>query len=255
MLVLAAPLQAFVGDLHGLNTAKHQPAKLAAMEGHWENRPGEAVPLVLFGLPDMGSEQTRHAVEIPQLGSVLLTHTWEGQFPGLKEFPREDRPNAAVVFWSFRMMVGLGLLMMLLAASGIWLLRKGRVYRSRPFLRFALAMGPSGLLALLAGWVTTEVGRQPWVVYGVMRTADAVSAHDASQAGFTLALFVLVYAFVFGAGTVYMLRIIGKGPEVHETDPPGGAGRMRQPMRPLSGVPESFDELEAASIQGGPRGH
>jgi cytochrome d ubiquinol oxidase subunit I len=247
MLALASPLQAFVGDLHGLNTARHQPAKLAAIEGHWENRPGDAVPLILFGLPDMQAERTRHAVEVPHLGSLLLTHTWDGQVPGLKDFPPADRPNAPVVFWSFRLMVGLGMLMILLAALGVALLRGGRLYRSRNYLRFALAMGPAGLVALLAGWVTTEAGRQPWVVYGVMRTADAASPLDATQVGFTLAMFVLVYAFVFGAGSVYLLRIIGKGPERHETDPPGGAGHMRQPMRPLSGAPERFDRLEGVS--------
>jgi cytochrome bd ubiquinol oxidase subunit I len=118
MLLVAAPIQAVVGDLHGLNTARHQPAKLAAMEGHWENRPGEAVPLLLFGIPDMDAEQTRHAIGIPHLGSILLTHSWDGQFPALKEFPKADRPNALIVFWSFRVMVGLGVLIILLAALG-----------------------------------------------------------------------------------------------------------------------------------------
>ncbi|GAB3757573.1 cyanide-insensitive cytochrome bd quinol oxidase subunit I [Ramlibacter monticola] len=248
MLLVVAPLQAFVGDLHGLNTLEHQPAKLAAIEGHWENKPGEAVPLILFGLPDMDAEKTRYAVEIPRLGSMLLTHTWDGQFPGLKEFPKEDRPDSLVVFWSFRLMVGLGFLMIVLAVLGAWLHRRNRIYASRAYLQFALAMGPAGLLAILAGWVTTEIGRQPWVIYGVMRTADAVSAHDASQVGFTLALFVLVYTLVFGTGTVYLLRIIGKGPESGEPTPQGGAGQMRQPMRPLSGAPETFDDLEAVTV-------
>ncbi|AMO25473.1 cytochrome D ubiquinol oxidase subunit I [Ramlibacter tataouinensis] len=255
MLVLVAPLQAFVGDLHGLNTAQHQPAKLAALEGHWENRPGEAVPLILFGLPDMEAEQTRYAVEIPNLGSVLLTHSWDGQFPGLKEFPKADRPNSLVVFWSFRLMVGLGFLMIFMAAWGAWLFRGRRIYQARRYLRFALAMGPAGVVAMLAGWVTTEVGRQPWVVYGVMRTADAVSAHSAAQVGFTLTVFIVVYAFVFGAGTVYLLRIIARGPEVQESEPQGGAGRMRQPMRPLSGAPDRFDEPAAGAQEGVPHGH
>ena len=255
MLMVAAPLQALVGDQHGLNTARHQPAKLAAIEGHWENRPGEGVPLILFGVPDMQAEQTRHAIEIPRLGSLLLTHSWDGEVPGLKDFPKADRPNALVVFWSFRLMVGLGSLMILLALLGGWLLRRGRVYAARNYLRFALAMGPAGLVAILAGWVTTEVGRQPWVVYGLMRTADAVSGHRAGQGGFTPAPLIGVYAVVFGAGTVYLLRIIGKGPEVHETDPEGGAGRMRQPMRPLSGAPERFDELRPGLAEGVRHGH
>jgi cytochrome d ubiquinol oxidase subunit I len=237
--------------MHGLNTLEHQPAKLAAIEGHWENKPGEAVPLVLFGLPDMEAETTRFAIEIPRLGSLLLTHTWDGQFPGLKEFPREDRPNSTIVFWTFRLMVGLGVLMILLGVVAAWLKLRGRMYESRPFLRFALAMGPAGLVAILAGWCTTEIGRQPWIVYGVMRTADAVSRHSLEQVGFTLALFVVVYLFVFGAGTMYLLRIIGKGPLTGEGAHPveGGPGEMRQPMRPLSGATEGLD-LATTSLKG-----
>jgi cytochrome bd ubiquinol oxidase subunit I len=248
MTLAAAPLQAFIGDLHGLNTLEHQPAKLAAIEGHWENRPGESVPLILFGIPDMEAETTHYAIAIPKLGSVLLTHTLDGQFPGLKDFPRQDRPNSLIVFWTFRVMVGLGFLMILLAALGAWLRRGGRFHSSRPFLKFVLAMGPSGLVALLAGWLTTEVGRQPWIVHGLMRTADGVSAHSAAEVGFTLALFVLVYFVVFGAGTVYLLRIIGKGPRTGESQhpPDGGPGRMRQAMRPLSGAGEDLEQANAA---------
>ena len=243
MVLVTAPIQAFVGDLHGLNTAKHQPAKLAAIEGHWENKPGEAVPLILFGIPDMEAEATRYAVAIPHLGSLLLTHSWDGQFPGLKDFPPEDRPPSFVVFWSFRLMVGLGLLMIGLGLAAAWLRR--RVYSARGFQKFALAMGPAGLVAILAGWITTEMGRQPWVIYGIMRTADGVSAHAAAEVAFTLALFVVAYAVVFGAGTVYLLRIIGKGPEPGESErpPEGGPGRMRTPARPLSGAPEEHEDL------------
>lgn len=240
MILVAAPLQAVVGDMHGLNTLEHQPAKLAAIEGHWENKEGEGVPLILFGIPDMEAETTRYAIEIPNLGSLLLTRSWDGHVPALKDFPKADRPNSLVVFWSFRLMVGLGVLMILLAAIGVWLHRGGRIYTSRPFLKFAVAMGPAGLVAILAGWFTTEVGRQPWVIYGVMRTSEGVSAHDASQVGFTLALFVVVYFAVFGAGTVYLLRILGKGPEIGEARdaPQGGPGQQRTPMRPLSAANE-----------------
>lgn len=243
MILVAAPIQAFIGDQHGLNTLEYQPAKLAAIEGHWENAPGKAVPLILFGIPDMAAETTRYAVEIPALGSLLLTHSWDGQFPGLKDFPPEDRPNALIVFWSFRVMVGLGMLMIALGVWAAWLRWRGRLHGNRLFLRFALAMGPAGLVAILAGWITTEVGRQPWIVYGVQRTADAVSAHSAAEVGLTLALFVVVYLLVFGAGTVYMLRLIGKGPVAGEGDHlvEGGPGEMRQPMRPLSGAPEAFN--------------
>lgn len=243
MVLVTAPIQAFIGDQHGLNTLEHQPAKLAAIEGHWENRPGEGVPLILFGWPDMARETTRWAVELPRAGSLLLTHSWDGQIPALKDFPREDRPNATVVFWTFRLMVGLGLLMILLGVLALLQHRRQRLWTSRPFLRFALAMGPAGLVAILAGWCTTEIGRQPWIVYGVMRTADGVSPHGAGQLAFTLGLFVVVYTLVFGAGSLYLLRIIGKGPATDEGHAPvdGGPGEMRQPMRPLSGAPEHLD--------------
>jgi cytochrome d ubiquinol oxidase subunit I len=240
MLLATAPLQALIGDAHGLNTLEHQPAKLAAIEGHWENHPGEGVPLILFGWPDMQAETTRYKIEIPRAGSLLLTHTWGGEIPALKDFPPADRPNSTIVFWTFRVMVGMGLLMIALALVGLWLRRGGRIYRSRPFLRFALLMAPSGLVALLAGWFTTEIGRQPWIIQGLMRTAEGVSAHSATQLGISLALFVLVYLAVFGAGTGYLLRLIGKGPAVEEAEHPveGGPGRPRQPGRPLSAAPE-----------------
>src|SRR5690606_4976495 len=163
MLLIVAPIQAYIGDAHGRNTLQYQPAKVAAIEGHWENHPGESVPLILFGWPDMEREETRFSLAIPHLGSLILTHTWDGQIPGLKEFAPEDRPNSTVVFWSFRIMVGLGLLMIALALWGAWARWRGTLYRHRGLYRFALWMGPSGLVALLAGWYTTEIGRQPWI--------------------------------------------------------------------------------------------
>ncbi len=134
-----------------LNTLKHQPAKIAAIEGHWENPPGEPTPLLLFGWPDMEQERTRFGLEIPALGSLILTHSLDKQVPALKEFPKEDRPNSTIVFWSFRIMAGLGMLMLLLGVTALWLRYKKRVYSSRPFLWFALLMGPTGLIAILAG--------------------------------------------------------------------------------------------------------
>jgi cytochrome bd ubiquinol oxidase subunit I len=236
MILVVAPIQALVGDFHGLNTLKHQPAKLAAMEGHWQNTPGEAVPLLLFGIPDMKTETTRYALGIPHLGSLILTHSWDGQIPALKDFAPRDRPNSLIVFWSFRLMVGLGLLMIALGAWSLWLRRGDRLWSRRWFLRFTLWMGPAGLVAILAGWTTTEVGRQPWVVYGVLRTADAVSPHGVGPLALTLALFVVVYFFVFGAGTRYVLRMIRKGPQHFALNQPlqGGPGEPRTPMRPLS---------------------
>ncbi|ANN68172.1 cytochrome ubiquinol oxidase subunit I [Bordetella bronchialis] len=254
MALLVAPVQAFIGDMHGLNTLRHQPAKIAAIEGHWEQpAPGDGAPLLLFGIPDMAAETTRYKLEVPHLGSLILTHSWDGKVPSLNEFAARDRPNATVVFWTFRVMVGLGVLMILLGLWGLWLRRGKRLYRHRGFLRYALCMGPAGLLAVLAGWMTTEIGRQPWVVYGVMRTADAVSPHSAGQLGFTLALFVVVYFVVFGAGVAYMLKLIRGGPRsgpAAAAPPDGGPGLDRHAMRPLSAAPDK-NELPAATPASG----
>ncbi|RXZ33152.1 cytochrome ubiquinol oxidase subunit I [Oxalobacteraceae bacterium CAVE-383] len=237
MVLIVAPIQAMIGDAHGLNTLKHQPAKIAALEGHWENEPGQqGTPLVLFALPDMAQERNRYAVEIPRLGGLILTHDWNGRIKGLKEFAPQDRPNSSIIFWTFRTMVGLGMLMI---ALGLWswlLRRKDAIYSSPLFLRAALCMGPAGLVSILAGWYTTEIGRQPWVVYGLMRTRDAVSAHGAGPLAFTLGLFIIVYLFVFGVGVAYILRLVRKGPVPYQEQraAPGGPGRERQQMRPLS---------------------
>jgi cytochrome d ubiquinol oxidase subunit I len=241
MVLLVAPLQAMIGDLHGLNTLKHQPAKIAAIEGHWENHEGEGVPLVVFGWPDMQQEKNHFEIAIPRLGSIVLTHTLDGKIAGLKEFPKEDRPNSTIVFWSFRIMVGLGVLMIALGLWSAWLRWRGKLWHTRAFLHFALWMGPAGVIAILAGWYTTEIGRQPWVIYGLLRTADAVSAHGAAQLGITLGIFILVYCAVFGTGIGYLFRLIRKGPQPGEGDhlEHGGPGQERQPMRPLSASAES----------------
>jgi cytochrome d ubiquinol oxidase subunit I len=248
MLLIVAPIQALVGDMHGINTLKHQPAKIAALEGHWQNEGKAPLPLLLFGIPSMDDEETKFAVGIPRLGSLVLTHSWDGQIKGLKDFPRADRPNSLIVFWSFRVMVGLGLLMIALGAWGAWLRRKGRLFDTRAFLRMAMWMGPAGLVAVLAGWITTEVGRQPWVVYGVLRTADAASKHGAGTLALSLGLFLVAYLFVFGVGIAYVLRLVRKGPQTFENarPPDGGPGQGRTPARPLS-VPEP----EAADRQDG----
>ncbi|MEO7252356.1 MAG: cytochrome ubiquinol oxidase subunit I [Arenimonas sp.] len=253
MLLAAAPIQAVIGDFHGINTLEYQPAKIAAMEGHWQNTPGEAVPMLLFGWPDMQAEQTRYAIGIPKMGSLILTHSLDGQYPGLKDFPREDRPNSLVLFWTFRTMVGLGVLMIALAAFALLARWRGRLYSSRLVQRFALGMGPAGLVAILAGWMTTEIGRQPWIVYGLMRTSEAVSAHGAGPVALTLGIFVVVYFAVFGTGTWYALKIIAKGPESGESQDPvdGGPGQPRTPSRPLSAAPEKTLP-SGAVVEGGP---
>jgi cytochrome bd ubiquinol oxidase subunit I len=237
MVLLTAPIQILAGDQHGINTLQHQPAKIAAMEGHWSNQPGESVPLILFGWPDMQRQKTLGAVGIPHLGSLVLTHSWDGQIKGLSEFPAGDRPNSTIVFWTFRLMVGLGLLMLLLGVGGAWLRWRGQLYQNRLFLRFAVAMGPAGIVALLAGWMTTEIGRQPWVVYGVMRTADGVAHHSALALSATLLMFVVVYCAVFGTGISYLLKLIASGPD-RGTGTPADTGRPQQrPSRPLSAAP------------------
>ncbi|MEX9625297.1 cytochrome ubiquinol oxidase subunit I [Proteus mirabilis] len=217
IILILAPIQALIGDIHGLNTLKHQPAKIAAIEGHWQNNPGEATPLILFGIPDMNEEKTKYALQIPYLGSLILTHSLDKQVPALKEFPKDDRPNSLIVFWSFRIMVGLGMLMILVGVWGTWLRYKKKLYQSNLFLRFTFLMAPSGLIAILAGWFTTEVGRQPWVVYGIQRTRDAVSAHGEMHMSISLLIFLIVYGSVFGIGYAYMLKLIRKGaPEVQD---------------------------------------
>ncbi|MDF3845795.1 cytochrome ubiquinol oxidase subunit I [Pseudomonas citronellolis] len=235
MVLGVAPLQVLVGDAHGLNTLEHQPAKIAAIEGHWENEPGEPTPLILFGIPDMQAERTRYSLEVPYLGSLILTHSLDKQIPALKSFAPQDRPNSTVVFWSFRLMAGLGMLMILCALAALVLRRGGALYRNRAFLGLVLAMGPSGLIALLAGWFTTEMGRQPWVVYGMLRTSQAVSNHNVAQMSLTLALFVVIYFSVFTVGLGYMMRLVRKGPgQQHLIDPldsePAGPSSIRRPM-------------------------
>ena len=224
MALLVTPIQIAVGDLHGLNTLEHQPAKIAAMEGHYETHRG--APLILFGIPDDEAEVTRHVIEIPKLGSLILTHSLDGEVKGLKEWPREDRPPAAIPFFAFRIMVGIGLLMLALGVwSGVARLR-GRLFSSRSLHRAAVAMGPSGLAAVLAGWYTTEVGRQPWTVYGLLRTADSLSPVSAPAVGASLIAFIIVYFLVFGTGTWYLLRLMQRVPMLDD-DQELGKGPIR----------------------------
>ncbi|MEE3046026.1 MAG: cytochrome ubiquinol oxidase subunit I [Pseudomonadota bacterium] len=210
MAAIVAPIQIVAGDMHGLNTLEHQPTKVAAMEGHFETR--EGAPLILFGLPDMKAEETKYAIEIPKLGSMILTHDWDGKITGLKDFAPEDRPNAPIVFWTFRIMVGIGVLMALLGIASLIARLRHKLYDCKHLHRFALVMGPSGFVAILAGWFTTEVGRQPWVVYGLMRTSEAGSPVTATAIAGSLIAFVVVYSIVFGVGTAYILRAMNQDP-------------------------------------------
>jgi cytochrome d ubiquinol oxidase subunit I len=227
MAVFVAPLQLLLGDLHGLNTFEHQPAKVAAMEGLWETKRG--APLLLFGWPDQKEETTKYAVKIPKLSSLILTHELDGEVRGLKEWSKEDRPPVAIVFWSFRIMVGLGMLMILSGVIAIVLYFRKRLFETRWFQYWCMALTPAGFIAVLAGWVVTEVGRQPWIVHGLLRTDDAVSPVLGTSVAISLAAFLVVYAFVFGAGTYYILKLIGKGPEVEE-EPYGAHGVEKPPI-------------------------
>jgi len=227
MLAVLAPLQAVVGDLHGLNTLEHQPAKIAAMEAHWNG--AEPAALVVFAWPDAAAERNLAELSIPHLGSLILAHDWNARIKGLRDFPRADRPPVWPVFYMFRLMVGLGLLMIATGLAGVWLWWRGRLLRARWFLRPLARAWPLGFIAILAGWMVTEIGRQPWIVYGVLRTADAVSPVTAAQVLTSLVLFVLVYVVVFSVGIWYISKMIAKGPL------PSLPGPDTLPNRPLAG--------------------
>jgi len=210
MAALVTPVQILAGDLHGLNTLEHQPAKIAAMEGHYETHAG--APLILFGIPDDEAEVTRYAIEIPKLGSLILGHSLDAEIRGLKAFDKDERPPAAIIFWTFRLMVGIGLLMLAVGAWSLLQRWRGKLFGDRWLHRAVLVMGPSGFVAVLAGWITTEVGRQPFTVYGLLRTSESLSPVDAPAVGSSLIAFVIVYFIVFGAGIFYLLRLMHKPP-------------------------------------------
>ncbi|WP_047306997.1 cytochrome ubiquinol oxidase subunit I [Rhodopseudomonas palustris] len=220
MIAVVAPIQIFAGDLHGLNTLEHQPAKVMAMEGHYQSHP-DGAPLILFGLPDQDAAVVRYALEIPKLSSLILKHSLDAPLAGLDTLPREDWPPVPITFWSFRVMVALGFLMLGLGLSGLWLRWRGRLFESRPLHRFALAMGPAGFVAVLAGWVTTETGRQPFTVFGLLRTTESVSPLAAPAVASSLIAFVVVYFAVFIAGAVYILRLMAHPPHHGEEGPRG----------------------------------
>jgi cytochrome d ubiquinol oxidase subunit I len=200
----------FIGDLHGLNTLKHQPVKVAAMEGIWENEKGAG--LRLFGWPDEEEEVTKYSIEIPKLASLILTHDSEGEIKGLKNWPKDERPPVAPVFWSFRVMVSIGMLMVAIGAVSAFYYFRGKLFTTNWLRYWWMGMMPSGFIALLAGWFVTEIGRQPWVAYGIIRTSEGVSpAILGPQVAWSLLAFVVVYCLVFGAGSYYILKLIGKG--------------------------------------------
>ena len=234
VLLALVPLQIFIGDMHGLNTLEYQPTKLAAIEAHW-NREARA-PLALFAIPDEKQETNHFSVDVPVLGSLILTHDPNGVVPGLKEVPPDQRPPVAIPFFAFRIMVGIGLIMLAVVIVGNLLRRGGRLYRSTVFLRTCEWVAPLGFIAVLAGWTTTEVGRQPWTVYGLLRTADSVSP---SLTGLDVALsfagYIVAYLIMFPAGVLLMARIVRRGVDATTTEGPVEGGRPDWPVIALPG--------------------
>jgi cytochrome d ubiquinol oxidase subunit I len=242
MAVLVAPIQLVVGDLHGLNTLEHQPAKVMAMEGHFESH-GAGAPLVLLGLPDQAAGVVRNSISIPRASSLILKHDADAPLAGLDTVPRADWPPVAIVFWSFRVMVGVGVLILALGVCALAARFRGRLYDSRHLHRFALAMGPAGFVAVLAGWATTEVGRQPYTVQGLLRTADSVSPLDAPAVAGSLTAFAIVYLGVFGVGIWYLLRLMAHAPRAGEPGPEADPGKPTRTAGITPGPPTDPQRL------------
>ena len=254
MAALVAPLQIAIGDLHGLNTLQYQPQKIMAMEGHYDSYP-DGAPLYLFGIPDDEAQELRYKVGIPGLSSLILKHDVNAPLDGLDTIPDDEQPPVAIIFWSFRIMVGIGFLMLALGAWSLWARFRKRLFEASWLHRAALLMGPSGLVAVLAGWITTEVGRQPYTVWGVMRTAESASPLDAPAVGASLTAFVVIYFFVFGAGIFYILRLMNHAPQVGEQGMSASDGPIRTAgITPAQQVERQHPELERDSdgARGGP---
>jgi cytochrome d ubiquinol oxidase subunit I len=217
MVTVVAPMQILFGDLHGLNTLEHQPAKVMAMEGHFDSY-AHGAPLILIGWPDQAAERTHVLIQVPNGSSFILYHNPNAPLKGLKAYPRDERPPVLIIFWSFRLMVGLGLLFATLGMWSLWARLRGRLYEWRWLHLFALLLGPAGFAAVIAGWVTAEVGRQPWVIYRLLRTSEAMSPIAAPAVGASLVAFVLVYFAVFAAGTWYILRLMASPPSEGEAE-------------------------------------
>ena len=243
---IAVPLQILAGDLHGLNVGRHQPVKLAAMEAHWENEgAGEGVPLVVFAVPNERAERNDYEFAIPRLGSVILTHSWNGEIQPLKAVPASERPPVKPVFYAFRVMVGLGTLMLLLAFASLWAWRRGVLFDTQSRAGRALLDGwrwlsPAGFVALLSGWYVVEIGRQPYTVYGVLRTSESVSPNIAAAAVLSsLIVYALAYAVIFGAGIWYLRKLMLIGPV--KQPPKDTQHGEKTPARPLSLPDETVD--------------
>ncbi len=247
MAAIVAPIQIMAGDAHGLNTLEYQPAKIAAMEGHTESL-GKA-PLILIGIPNAKESRIDYPITIPYLSSLILTHSFDGVVPGINATPEADRPPLGIVFFAFRSMVGIGMLMLCVGLWSLWLRYRGRLYDTPMMHRLVMVMGPSGFVAVLSGWIVTEVGRQPFTVYNLLRTADSASPIDAAAIGFSLTAFVIVYFALFGAGVYYILRQMKTAPCAVT----GSAGlSIHEPIRAAGIVPGPT--LAAKSTQAGLNG-
>jgi cytochrome d ubiquinol oxidase subunit I len=229
MLTALTPLQFVIGDLHGLNTLKHQPAKVAAMEGLWETERG--APALLFAIPLQDQEKNALEMGVPNLASWYLTHSLDGEVKGLKAFPADERPPVGVVFFAFRIMVGCGLAVLALVCASLWLRWQGRLLDARWFQHAMIAASPLGFIAVLAGWTTTEVGRQPWIVYGLMRTAESVPPSlTASDVMVSLTAYIVVYLLIYPAGLMVMAKMVREGPVGKAALPSVEAGRPEAPV-------------------------
>ena len=232
-LAIFVPAQIILGDLHGLNTLAHQPAKLAAIEGLWDG--GSGVAASIIGWPDQAGERNLGEIAIPRLGSLYLTHSWDGAVKGLKDFPADQRPPVPVVYFSFRIMVGIALLMLAVVAAGFVLMARGVLDRTGWYLRLCELTSCLGFIAVIAGWTTTEVGRQPWTVYGLLRTADSVSPSlTGSDVALSLLLYVAVYLVIYPLGLLAMLRVVWRGPVASEAAEPIAGGRSKAPIEALT---------------------
>jgi cytochrome d ubiquinol oxidase subunit I len=237
---IVAPLQVVIGDLHGLNTAKYQPIKIAAVEAHWDGtKPGD---FYIFAWPNERNETNDFALAIPKAGSLVITHDPEGLYPGLKSVPPGDRPPVPLVFFAFRLMILIGFSMVGAGWVGLWLWWRGRLFDTNWFLKPAANVWWSGFVAVIAGWIVTESGRQPWLVQGILRTAEAVSPVPAGSIALSLLLFVVVYGIVFSMGIYYINRLIAMGPKGPSLMPPAHG----TPTRPLSAAEEAGREALAS---------
>ena len=245
LLIILVPLQFFLGDMHGLNTREFQPAKLAAIEGRYDT--AAPAPLTLFGIPDDESATMKYAIDVPYLGSIVLTHSLGGKVVGLKDFPVEDRPPVAAPFFGFRIMVGIGIIMLAIVVAGQIMRRGGRRYRSRWFLLVCQAAAPLGFVAVIAGWVTTEVGRQPWTVYGLLRTADSVSPSlTGTDVAISLTLYVVVYLIMFLTGIAFMA--IDRAPRRRRRGGELDEAEASRPVRAFAGAATPTTAMAASAM-------